>query len=167
TPARGQVMTTTAGAPAPLARCSKPRCSVELPPDTKVTLSAVTGDGALFGGYHQYPLRTPHELVPWLGDPLAGCEVHDAVAAAARGDVRDCTITVHADTDVAAEFALQPERIDVAIADTKQPDKLIQPAVPAPPPPPIDAERLIEDKPIEVALNIKPPPKLLPPPPPP
>jgi len=35
--------------------------------------TAVLDAKATFGGYLQYPMRTPKELVPYLGDPLAAC----------------------------------------------------------------------------------------------
>src|SRR5438105_4723589 len=70
TPSRGAVLVTRAGTPVPLLRCTQPRCSVELEPGTKVQLTALVGEDATFGGYHQYPMRTPPALVPILGDPL-------------------------------------------------------------------------------------------------
>ncbi len=166
----GQVQVTRKGDPQPILRCTQPTCAVELPPGTPITITAVLADGSTFAGYHQYPMRTPSALVPWLGDPLAACNAGDAVTAAQAGDVRDCALVVRADTDVTAEFGLQPKQIDVAFADPKQIDKLIKPLTPKPPPPPIDAEKL-DEKPLQVALNVKPPPKLpppvVPPPPPP
>jgi len=170
TPARGQVQVTRVGESAPFLRCSQARCGVELPPGTKVKLSAVIGEGSTFAGYHQFPMRTPKELVGILGDPLSECTAGDAIAAAARGNVLDCTITVTADTDVTADFGLQPERIDVALETPKLGDlaKLLPPKAP---PQPIEAEKL-DEQPLTVAL--KPPPKppqiappVLPPPPPP
>ncbi|MDB4954255.1 MAG: hypothetical protein JWO36_1824 [Myxococcales bacterium] len=162
----GQVIATRDGESAPFLRCSQPRCAIELAPGTSIKLSAVLGDGSTFGGYRQYPMRTPKPLVPWLGDPLASCTAEDAVTAALRGDVRDCALTMHADTDVLVEFGVQPKQIDVAFADPAALDKLIKPLTPTPPPSPIDAEKL-EEKPIEVAINVPPPPKLIKPPPPP
>jgi outer membrane biosynthesis protein TonB len=171
TPSRGQVLVTRDGAPAPLLRCSQARCGVELAPGTKVKLTAVRGDGATFAGYHQYPMRTPHELVGILGDPLAGCVARDAVTAATEGGVFDCALTVTADTDVAAEFGLQPKEVDVALETPKIQD-LVKPLSPRPPPTPIEAEKL-EDTPLQVALKPPPkpvqlkPPAVQPPPPPP
>jgi TonB family protein len=171
TPSRGQVLVTRAGDASPLVRCSQPRCGIELPPGTQVKLTAVLGDGATFAGYHQVPMRTPHELVGILGDPLAGCTARDAVTAATEGNVFDCAFTVTADTDVAAEFGLQPKEVDVALETPKLQD-LIKPLSPRPPPPSIDAEKL-EDKALEVALRPPPktpqlkPPAIAPPPPPP
>src|SRR5689334_3975306 len=161
TPSRGQVLVTRAGDNAPMVRCNQARCGIELPRGTKVTLSAVLGDDATFAGYHQYPMRTPSALVGILGDPLASCSARDAVAAATEGNVFDCSITITADTDVAAEFGLVPKEVDVAIEQPKIQD-LIKPLTPRPPPPKIDAEKL--DEPLQVA--IKPPPKAAPPPPP-
>jgi TonB family protein len=170
TPSRGQVLVTKVGDIAPMLRCSSPRCSVDVEPGTEVKLTAVLGEEATFGGFHQFPMRTPSALVPWLGDPVAQCNAGSALDAAARGDVMDCTIKVKADTDVAADFGEVPERIDVAFTDETSLDKLIKPIAPkvALPPPPIDAEKL-EEKPLEVAM-IKPPPQIKPPeikPPPP
>jgi outer membrane biosynthesis protein TonB len=170
TPSRGQVLVTRVGDHAPLVRCSQARCGIELPPGTKVKLSAVLGEGATFAGYHQYPMRTPKELVGILGDPLAECMADDAVTAATRGNVFDCTVTVTANTDVTAEFGLQPEQVDVAL-EAPRIEELIKPLTPKPPPTPIEAEKL-DDPPVVVA--IKPPPKpaqvpppTIPPPPPP
>jgi len=170
TPGRGHVLVTRPGDAAPL-RCTQARCAIELAPGTTVKLSAVVDAGATFAGYHQYPMRTPRELVPILGDPLAGCSVGDVVTAATEGHVLDCSITLTADTDVTAEFGLQPKEVDVAIETPKIQD-LVKPLTPTPPPPPIDAEKL-EDASLQVA--IKPPPKpaqlrppaIAPPPPPP
>ena len=170
TPGRGHVLVTRPGDAAPL-RCTQARCAIELAPGTTVKLSAVVDAGATFAGYHQYPMRTPRELVPILGDPLAGCSVGDVVTAATEGHVLDCSITLTADTDVTAEFGLQPKEVDVAIETPKIQD-LVKPLTPKPPPPPIDAEKL-EDASLQVA--IKPPPKpaqlrppaIAPPPPPP
>jgi hypothetical protein len=170
TPSRGQVLITRVGDRTPLVRCSQARCGVEVAPGTKLKLSAVLGEGATFAGYHQYPMRTPKELVGILGDPLAACSAGDAVTAATEGNVFDCTVTITANTDVMADFGLQPKEVDVAL-ETPRVEDVIKPLSPKAPPPPIDAEKL-EDKAIEVA--IKPPPKpqqlpppTLPPPPPP
>jgi len=170
TPARGQVLVTRLGEVAPMARCTQARCGIELPAGTQVKLTAVLGADATFGGYHQLPMRTPRALVGILGDPLAGCVAGDAVAAATRGSVFDCSITITSDTDVAAEFGLQPKEIDVALETPRLPE-LAKPRTPPPPPPPIEAEKL-DDKPLEVALAPPPkpaqlPPPLVPPPPPP
>jgi len=163
TPSRGQVLVTRVGDHAPLARCTQARCGIELAPGTQVMLTAVMGEGATFGGYHQVPMRTPHELIGILGDPLARCSAGDALAAATEGHVLDCAITVTADTDVAAEFGLQPKEIDVAIEIPKIQD-LMKPLTPqAPKPKPIDAEKL-DDQPLEVALTPPPPPTQVPPP---
>ncbi|HEY0191213.1 MAG TPA: energy transducer TonB [Kofleriaceae bacterium] len=173
TPARGQVLVTRVGDAAPLLRCSQPRCAIELPPGTEVKLTAVLGDGATFGGYHQYPMRTPRALVGLLGDPLAKCNDGDAVAAVELGNVLDCTVVLTADADIAAEFGLQPKEVDVAL-EAPPIDSLIKPLTkqPDPPPTPIEAEKL-DEKPIEIALKppVKPPQikplDLKPPPPPP
>lgn len=161
TPSRGQVLVTREGDPAPLLRCDQARCGVELAAGTKVRLTAVLGEGATFGGYHQLPMRTPRELVGLLGDPLASCTERDAVTAATEGSVFDCAVTITANTDVAAEFGLQPKEIDVAL-ETPRLDDLIKPLSPRPPPKPIDAERL-DEKALQVALV--PPPKREQPPP--
>jgi TonB family protein len=163
----GQVLVTKVGDTAPLLRCAKAKCSVEVPTGTQLKLTAVLGEDATFGGYNQYPMRTPAALVPWLGDPLASCIGGDVVERAQRGDVLDCPLTIKADTDVVAEFGEVPKQIDVAFADPAELDKLIQPITPDIPPPPIDAEQL-DEKPLEVAIAPVPPQlKQLPPPPPP
>jgi TonB family protein len=163
TPSRGAVLVTADGSPVPLARCTQPHCSVEVEPGTKVQLTALVGPDATFGGYHQYPMRTPPALIPILGDPLSACVVRDEDLASGR-DVRDCAIEVKADTDVAVEFGLQPKRVDVAFAEPSQLEKIMKPIVP-PAPAPIDAEKL-EEKPVQVALKDKPPPEIKVPPPP-
>ncbi len=167
----GQVLVTRVGDVAPLLRCAKERCSVELAPGTQVKLTAVLGEDATFAGYGQYPMRTPPALQPWLGDPLAGCLADNVVDLAARGNVLDCALTVKADTDVVAEFGEVPKEVEVAFADPTELEKLVQPIQPKVeiPPAPIDAEKLEEEKPLEVAM-IKPPPQIKPPevkPPPP
>jgi len=163
----GQVLVTRVGDFAPLLRCAKARCSVEVQKGTQLTLTAVLGEDATFAGYNQYPMRTPAALVPWLGDPLASCLGGDVVDRAMRGDVLDCPVTIKADTDVVAEFGEVPKQVDVAFADPTELDKLIQPAAPTPPLAPIDAEKL-DEKPLEVAIAPIPPQiKMLQPPPPP
>jgi TonB family protein len=163
----GQVLVTKAGDTAPLLRCAKERCFVDVPRGTQLTLTAVLGEDATFAGYDQYPMRTPSALVPWLGDPLAGCLGGDIIERAAQGDVLDCALTVQADTDVVAEFGEIPKQVDVAFATPDAIDQLIQPAMPKPPPSPIDAE-MLDEAPLEVAIAPIPPElKQLPPPPPP
>jgi hypothetical protein len=168
-PPRGQVLVTREGEAAPFLRCSQPSCTVALEPGTKLTMTAVLGTDAVFGGFKQFPMRTPAALVPWLGDPLAPCLAGSAIDAAAAGHVYDCTFPIKADTDVTADFTKRPNQVDVAFVDQNI-DKLITPAAPKPklPPPPIDAEKL-EDKTVQVALAPPPkvpPPPVLPPPPP-
>ena len=168
----GQVLVTRVGDVAPLLRCDKERCSVDVAPGTQLKLTAVLGEDATFGGYGQYPMRTPEALKPWLGDPLAGCIATDVVDLAMRGNVLDCSLTVKVDTDVTAEFGEIPKEISVAFADPTELDKLIKPLEPKIelPPAPIDAEKL-EEKPLEVAIAKPPPqikpPEIKPPPPPP
>jgi TonB family protein len=162
TPSRGSVLVTRVGESTPLVRCTKQRCSVEVEPGAKLQLSALVGEDATFGGYHQYPMRTPPALVSILGDPLAACIVSDADVTSGR-DVRDCSIEVKADTDVAVEFGLQPKRVDVAFTDPQQLAKIVRPLTP--PVPAIEAEKLQE--PVVLAIKPPPPPKLLQPPPPP
>ncbi|MEO7731643.1 MAG: hypothetical protein ABIY55_11765, partial [Kofleriaceae bacterium] len=170
TPSRGQVLVTRVGDSAPLLRCNQARCSVDLEPGTQVRLTAVVGPEGTFAGYHQLPMRTPTALVGLLGDPLGACNSGDAVTAATEGHVYDCTIKLGTDTDVWAEFGLQPKEVDVAIETPKIQD-LVKPLTPKAPPKPIEAEKL-DDQALQVAL--KPPPKQaqalpppLPPPPPP
>jgi TonB family protein len=167
TPSRGQVLITKVGDNAPLARCDSARCNVALESGTKVQLTALVNEHATFGGYKQFPMRTPAPLVPYLGDPLAACRAEEG----STKDVRECGLTITADTDVAVEFGKEPEQIDVAFATPEQLDKLIKPLTPPPPPPPIDAEKL-DEKPPQVAIDKpKPPPELkkpeIKPPPPP
>ncbi len=154
---RGQVLVTREGDAAPLERCSQEKCTIRVQPGTKLTMSAIVGDGSIFGGFRQYPMRTPAALVPYLGDPLAACNAGDAVTAAQAGHLFDCSFEVKADTDITAEFTKKPEQVQVAFTDT-QLDKLIKPLTT--PPKPIDAEKL-EDKPV---VAVAPPPKQLPPP---
>ncbi len=165
-PAHGQVLVTRDGDAETLMRCSDPRCDVTVEPGTKITLTAIKADGWLFGGYRQYPMRTPSALQPWLGDPLAHCLAGDAMAAAAAGDTSQCQLTITADTDVAIEFPKAPDHIDVAFDDAYE--KVIKPRTPPPPPPPIDAEKL-QEKELQVAIAPPPkvPPPVIPPPPPP
>ncbi len=167
----GQILVTKLGDSAPLMRCSQDRCSVELPAGTKVRLTAVLGDDSTFGGYQQLPMRPPRELVPYLGDPLAACGGSaDVLETAAAGDVLDCALTIHADTDLGVEFGLVPKEIEVALQDTTNIAELVKPLTPTPVSP-IDPEQL--DKPLELALAPPPkqppqlPPPVLPPPPPP
>jgi len=163
----GQVLVTKVGDTAPLLRCAKTRCSVDVPRGTRVKLTAVLGEDATFAGYGQYPMRTPAALVPWLGDPLEQCIGGDILERAMRGDVLDCAVTIKADTEVVAEFGEVPKELEVALTDPTELDKLIQPLTPKPPPSPIDAEKL-EEAPLEVAIAPIPPQlKQLPPPPPP
>ena len=169
TPSLGQVLVTRVGESSPAVRCNQARCGIELAPGTQVKLTAVLGEGATFAGYRQFPMRTPAELVGVLGDPLAACNARDAVTAALEGSVFDCTFAVTADTDISAEFGLQPKEVNVALEAPKIED-LVKPLTPRPLPPPIDAEKL-EDPTLQIAL--KPPPKppqpllAVPPPPPP
>jgi len=158
---RGQVLITRDGDAQPLKRCSDESCTIRVEPGTKLTLTAIVSDGSIFGGFKQSPMRTPPALVPFLGDPLAACNAGDAVTAAAAGHLYDCSFSVKADTDIAAEFAKKPEAVTVAFTD-QQLDKLIKPLTPPPPPKAIEAEKL-EDKPI-VAIKPPPPPPKLPPP---
>ena len=167
TPNRGHVLVTKVGDAQPLLRCSQKRCSLDIEPGTPIKLTAVLGEDATFGGFHQYPMRTPAPLVPYLGDPLAACNAGSALEAAERGDVLDCPITVRADTDVFAEFGEIPERIDVAFAKPDDIDKLIQPLAPKAPPAPIDAEKLEEEMQVAIAPIVPPNLKQFKPPPPP
>ncbi|HWU88882.1 MAG TPA: TonB family protein [Kofleriaceae bacterium] len=144
----------------PVLRCKQPRCRIELPAGTELKLSTTLGEEATFGGYHQLPMRTPHELVPILGDPLASCTGGDPLAAALGGDVLECSFKLAADTDIAVDLGLAPKEIEVAIqADPTNLDALVKPAVPpptAPRPPPIEAEKL--EEPLQVAIAPPPPP---------
>jgi outer membrane biosynthesis protein TonB len=160
TQARGQVLVTREGDAAPIARCSDATCSIRVAPNTKITLTALVNEGSIFGGFSQYPMRTPPALVPYLGDPLASCKAGDAITAASEGHLYDCSFAVKADTEITAEFAKKPDQVQVAFTD-QQLDKLIRPLTPPPPPPPIDAEKLM-DQPV-AALPPPPPPKLPPP----
>jgi TonB family protein len=138
---------------------AKSKCDIEIPVGTRIQLSAVKGKGATFGGYTQLPMRTPEELVHYLGDPLANCMGRDAEPGGIS-DVSKCTFTVKANTELAVEFPLRPPEAEVAIFDESKLDDIVKPVVP-PAPAVIDAEKL-EDKPLEVAIA---PPKAIPPPP--
>jgi TonB family protein len=170
TPARGQILVSKVGDKTPIMRCSTEHCGLELERGTKIQLTAVPAEDSTFEGYSQYPMRTPKQLVPYIGDPLAKCVVDDVMEAAATHDVRDCEVTINVDTDVAVEFGKAPERIDVALNDKVE--DYIKPLVQKPliPPTPIDAEKL-QEKPLEVAIKPPPPvikpPTIKPPPPPP
>ncbi|HLL22671.1 MAG TPA: hypothetical protein VK427_11090, partial [Kofleriaceae bacterium] len=160
----GQVLVTRVKDGAVLLRCSKQgSCGIDVPAGTELRLTALLGEDATFGGYQQLPMRTPKELVPYIGDPLAKCGGGDLLEVAAAGDVLDCAMTVQADTRVAAEFGLIPKEIDVAFDATPTIEELIKPLTPQPLVP-IDAEQL-EDKKDIVALV--PPDKMPPPLPPP
>jgi TonB family protein len=168
----GVVNITRDGDPAPLLRCSKPPCTLEVPAGTSLHMQAILGDDSTFAGFHQVPMRTPEALRPYLGDPLAECtDDGDLATAASTRDALECHITVSANTEIAAEFGLQPKEVAVAM-DVPKIDDVLKPLTPkavAPPPPAIDPEKL-EDKPLEVALKPPPkiqPPKAIPPPPPP
>ncbi len=140
---------------------SKSKCDIDMPLGTRVRLTAVLGKQSTFGGYHQVPMRTPEELVAYLGDPLATCTGGDAMAAAEAGNVLDCSFTIQADTELAVDFGRVPDEVNVAI-ETPKIENMIKPLQPVVPPKPIDAEKL-DEKPLEVA--IAPPPKVLTPPP--
>lgn len=150
----GQVLVTRDGDDAPILRCSQERCSIALPPGTRVHLDAITGEHATFAGYQQYPVRTPRALVPWLGDPIAKCN-----GAVPGQDVLECPVAIKADTDVSAEFDKEPEKIDVAFENPKDIDKLVHPITP--PPPKIAPEKL--QPPPQVAIAPPKPPTLPPP----
>src|SRR4029077_18523309 len=70
---QGIVNVTREGDTAPLLHCSKTQCAIEVPTGTTVHVQAILGEDATFGGFHQYPIRTPKALVAYLGDPLASC----------------------------------------------------------------------------------------------
>jgi TonB family protein len=148
---------------------SKSKCDIDLPAGTRVRLTAVLGSDATFGGYHQLPMRTPDELVKYIGDPLAKCAGGDILAATEAGNVLDCTFTIQASTELAAEFGEIPQEIEVAIQSEPNINELVQPLI-KPSPVPIDAEKLEDEKPLEVAIappKQLPPPKPIQPPPPP
>lgn len=166
----GHVLVTRVGDSAPLLRCDKPQCSIELPPNTKVTLKAVVSETGTFGGYYQYPMRTPRALVPYLGDPLAKCLDGDAMSAASAGDVTECGVTITASTDVAVEFGSIPKEAEVALNIPTRVDDVVKPLAPNVPPTPIDPEKLDEAVVAIQPPNQPPPPpipQLQPPPPPP
>lgn len=158
----GQVLVTRVSDGAVLLRCSKERCGIEVPTGTELRLTAIVGEDATFGGYAQLPMRTPKELVGILGDPLARCAADDVLEAATAGDVRDCAMTIKADTSVEAEFGLVPKEIDVAFEQPKI-EELVKPIAPEQVTP-IEAEQLDDKKDI---VAIVPPDKMPPPLPPP
>ncbi len=149
---------------------SKSKCDLDLAPGTRVRLTAVLGKQSTFGGYHQIPMRTPEELVAYLGDPLATCTGGDIMDVAAAGSVLDCSFTIQADTELAVDFGKVPEEVNVAI-QTPAIQDMIKPITPVAPPSPIDAEKL-DENPLELAIapppkQLQPPPPVVPPPPPP
>lgn len=171
----GQVLVTRAGTSELLLRCGQARCDLDLEPGTAVTMVAVPGDRATFGGWQQGPMRTPTSMRWALGDPLAGCIAEgDDVATAARGNVLECqTASLDAHVTTLVEFGKIPDEQEVALIEPPPPVVLppLPGQKPAPaPPPPIDAEKL--DPPIELVKVPPPPPpppvdiKLPPPPPP-
>lgn len=181
---QGLVLVTRVGDHTPLARCDK-RCSLEVAPGTMLSLDVMPAEGSTFGGFHSYPARPPVVLVPYLGDPLARCQppelgahadhAHGGDAGAGQGlevaeiaDPLHCETEVVADTSILIELGLVPERLEVALAADVPALAEPAPVAKPEPPPPIEGEKLEEDKPVEVALV--PPQKLpeaLPPPPPP
>lgn len=150
-------------------------CRVSVTPGTKVRLTATPGAFSTFGGFEQYPMRTPAALVPYLGDPLAKCSADyatDAVAAALAGDLFDCMLEVTADTDVLVDFGKRPDEIQVQLPDqaVAMAPLMTPPVIRPTPLAPIEPEQL--DAPLEVAIAPPPPeavkpPELQPPPPPP
>ncbi|MBA2542417.1 MAG: TonB family protein [Deltaproteobacteria bacterium] len=146
------------------------RCEVELAEGTRVRVTAVLGREATFGGYHQLPMRTPEELVPYLGDPLAKCTGGDVMEAAAAGNVLDCSFTIKATTELAAEFGEIPDNAQLALPTPQTVPVDPKAAPPKIPVAPIDAEKL-DEKPLTVAIappqKVLPPPQVKPPPPPP
>lgn len=162
----GLILVTKVGEATPILRCAEASCKISLQPGTQVKISAELGESATFAGFQQLPMRTPAELVPLLGDPLADYLGGDLIATISGGSPLETTFTVHADTSIAAEFGLIPEEIKVEIEPPAVAANPKEPARPVPPPPPIDAEQL--DKPLEVAIAPPPkPPKIEPPKPPP
>jgi TonB family protein len=152
------------------AATKRPRCEVDLPEGTRVRITAVLGREATFGGYRQLPMRTPDELIPYLGDPLAKCAGGDAIEAAAAGNVLDCSFTIRATTELAAEFGEIPDEMKMFEAPKDMVADLPKPPDPKFRPPPIDAEKL-DEKQLQVAIappqKVPPPPQIQPPPPPP
>ncbi len=148
----------------------RPRCEIDLPEGTRVRITAVLGKEATFGGYRQLPMRTPAELVPYLGDPVAKCTGGDVMEAAAAGNVLDCSFTIKANTELAAEFGEIPDEIKMEVKPSPTDLPKDKPLVAIKPIIPIDAEKL-EDKPLQVAIappqKVLPPPQVKPPPPPP
>lgn len=149
---------------------SKSKCDLDVPEGTRLQLTAVLGKGATFGGYHQLPMRTPDELVPYLGDPLANCMGEGGEGdITAVADVMKCAFTVKASTELAVEFGLIPEQQELAMLSDDKLEQALE-KLPPTPPAPIDAEKL-EEQPLEVAIAPPPkelkPPELKPPPPPP
>ena len=148
------------------------RCEVELPVGTRVRVTAVLGKEATFGGYQQLPMRTPTELVPYLGDPLAKCSATDVMEAAAAGNVLDCSFTIQASTELAAEFGEIPDTQELRMQPPEVMAKLDVKVAPTPvKPAPIDAEKL-EELTVAIAPPVKvppppQPPQIKPPPPPP
>jgi hypothetical protein len=168
---QGQVHVYVDGKPEPALRCdgSAP-CRLSAPRGSKLHMVAVRGDKATFEGWGQLPMRTPEQLRKVAGDPLAACLDVDLDPTNLR-DVEKCDSELRGDLDVAARFGVQPEEVEVAwVTPPAVEDVVLPPVKPPPTPPaPIDAEKLEEDRPIEVAMldPKKPLPPPIPPPPPP
>jgi TonB family protein len=169
----GQVLVTKAGLAAPLLRCTKRHCVLQLALNDHVSLIAIPGEGATFEGWLQTPMRTPPALRPLMGDPLAGCgldESIDLVADASARNALECPVAITADVGVEVGFGLVPEEQDVALVPTAPAPELAKIKLPEPPKPiaPVEAEKL-DDQPLELAVvpPPPPPPKLITPPPPP
>ncbi len=146
-------------------------CRVEVPAGKKIRLLATLEENSAFGGYRQYPMRTPLPLRSLLGDPLGKCSYDEVSASDVRiSDVRDCTIALTASTAVSIELSRigGPVELEIpTIPDAlRDPKTLVAKVAKVPP---IDAEKLEElVKPLAVPPP-KPPPDIPPPqvPPPP
>jgi outer membrane biosynthesis protein TonB len=165
---QGSVLVSREGDAIPIARCAD-RCQVTIPAGTRISINAIPGEGATFGGFHPYPMRPPLALIPYLGDPVAPCLPGDTATESAAGRIADpllCQTAIIADTSMVVEFGRIPERVDVALVGDL--GGLAKIAAAPKPPKPIDLEKLEAEKPVEVAL-VQPQkmPELAPPPPPP
>jgi len=166
----GQVQVYVDGKSEPALRCDgTSACILATHRGAKLHLVAVKGEQSTFEGWSQRPMRTPARLRPIAGDPLASCIDVDPLDATHH--VEECDAVVKGDLDVGAGFGKVPEEVEVAWINTPPIDQVMLPPLkpPAPTPPPIDAEKLDDDRPLEVAIAppMPKPIQLQPPPPPP
>ncbi|HVV86114.1 MAG TPA: cell envelope integrity protein TolA [Kofleriaceae bacterium] len=141
----GGVVASVIGDVKPLGHCTKAEspCHFDVPRDRYVSLTAVRGDKMTFEGW-------------------GGCEAY-------AEDELACELMAFTDRNVDLVFGKAPDTVEVAwLDDAIRPPELTPPQLPKKKDK-IDAEKLEEEKEVQVAL-VKappPPPQILPPPPPP